>query len=409
MTTPHATSNHRPAVDLAPDLHHRGSFAAVFVVAIGVGVSLLEADDLNWPFGLAVLAIATVYVTLFLKLGDRVATAGGQALAGYFVVQLALIAGLSALFARQGTFGVEWVVFMPLVSQSRMYLRPWGTAVVSLAGLAILAAHVYVLAGWSHIPGALAGVSTAIVFVLLFTDIAMRAGMARAESQRLSNELGAANHKLADYALQAEELATARERSRVAREIHDSLGHVLSALNMQLEAARAVFERDPETSLDALDKAQGLARQGLAEIRHSVASLTTSPLEGKALDDALEQLVAQNAEAGIATRLRVEGDSRPLGSRADLTLYRTVQEGLTNARKHSRAGRVDVVLDYTSPETFRLAVADDGVGADDPQGGFGLLGVRERVRQVDGRLKVSTAPGRGLTLEVEIPVGANLA
>ena len=404
-TSPSSVDGRIPAEELAPNLHHRGIFAAVFVVVMGVGVSLFEIDAPSWPLTLIALAAAAIYVTLFIKVGDRVSASGsGPALVAYFVVQIALVASLSAIFAYQGVFGVSWVIFMPLISQSRMFLRLSGTALVVGACLLVTAMHVYSLSGgWRHFPGALGGVSTAVVFVLLFTDIAIREGTTRAESQRLSDELAGANRKLADYALQAEELATVRERGRVAREIHDSLGHVLSALNMQLEAARAMFDRDRATSLDALGKAQGLARQGLAEIRRSVAALTTSPLEGRSLEDALAQLVEQNAEAGIPTRLRVEGESRPLGSRADLTLYRTVQEGLTNVRKHAQARRVDVVLDYSSPETFRLEVQDDGVGTDDPTGGFGLLGVRERVRQIAGRFEVSTEHGQGLTLEVEIP------
>ena len=405
MTTPRSGQGHGlPGHELAPELHHRGSFAAIFVVAVGIGVPLLQAGDPSASLVLAVLAVAAAYVTLFIKVGDRVAASGsGLALAAYFLVQLALGAALFALFARQGVFGAGWLIFMPLVSQSRMYLRPWGTALVVAAALAVIAGHVFDLAGWRHVPGALAGISTAIVFVLLFTDIAMREGAARAESQRLGAQLADANRRLADYAVQAEELATVRERGRVAREIHDGLGHVLSALNMQLQAARAVFDRDPPAARYALDKAQELARQGLSEIRRSVAALTTSPLDGQNLADAVAQLVDHNAEAGMATRLRVEGESRPLGSRADLTLYRTVQEGLTNARKHSRARQVEVVLDYRSPETIRLEIADDGAGADDPQAGFGLLGVKERVRQVGGRLEVSTTPGHGLTLGVEIP------
>lgn len=386
------------------EYHRRGPLVAAFVVLTGVGVSLLEADEPGLGFVLVALGLAAVYTALFLVTGDRRMSAlSGAARAVYFAVQLALVGGLSALFASRGIFAVEWVITMPLIAQSRMHLRPWGTTLVSLASLAVMTAHVQHLVGWRQVPGAVFGISTAVVFVLLFTDIAMREAAARDESQRLSDELADANRQLADYAVQAEELATVRERGRLAQDIHDGLGHYLSALNMQLEAARAVFDRDRETSRDALDKAQGLARTGLSEIRRAVAALTTSPLDGRPLDDALARLVEQNAEAGIATRLEILGASRPLGARAGLTLYRAVQEGLTNARKHSRARRVDVVLDYRSPEQFRLQVRDDGVGSDDPRGGFGLLGVRERVRQVAGRFDVSSRSGHGLTLEVEIP------
>jgi signal transduction histidine kinase len=103
--------------------------------------------------------------------------------------------------------------------------------------------------------------------------VAVREQRGRAEVQRLADELGVANRQLREYAGQVEELAAARERNRMAREIHDTLGHYLTAVNMQLEAARALLATDPEKAADGMSKALALTHEGLADVRRSVATL----------------------------------------------------------------------------------------------------------------------------------------
>jgi signal transduction histidine kinase len=205
--------------------------------------------------------------------------------------------------------------------------------------------------------------------------------------------------------VQVEELATAKERNRLAREIHDSLGHYLTVINVQIEAARAVIGNDPPRALDALRKAQSLAQEGLADVRRSVAALRASPTEDRPLPEALAALAAENRASGLLTELAVTGAPRPLPPQTELTLYRAMQEGLTNIRKHARAARVDITLDYGDNERVRLVVHDNGVGdsPDGRPGGYGLLGVRERTHLLGGEVRIRSAEGQGFTLEVELP------
>lgn len=387
-------------------------WATVVVVVMSVLMTLTGNAEPPPEFYVAYFTLAALYLGVMLELETRLeGTRWG--LMVYFAVLLTLAGALFLLAAQQRIHGMLWLILMPVVGLARGHLS-WSKAIlVCLACLAMMGGHLYLLTGWREVPAAVAAQSTAVFFVLVFTEIALREREARAESQRLGVELQAANDKLANYAVQAEELATARERTRVAREIHDSVGHVLTALNMQLEASRAMFERDPETARDSLGKAQGLARQGLSEIRRSVADLRAGPLEGRTLEEVVSELTERNNEAGLATRFEVLGEARELEPRASLTLYRTAQEGLTNTLKHSQAKQVDVVLDYRQG-AVRLEIRDDGLGREDSEdnheakeqktrGGFGLLGVRERVRQLDGQFEVRSSPGEGLTLAVEIP------
>lgn len=387
----------------SPETQHHGWHVASVVTLIGVGVSLIGMQA-QPSFYLAVVAICAANILLTFRFDDDPGNPPDQAAAwSYFGLQLALAGALAYLFVRQGNFGMQWLILMPIISQARIYLPAWGSIVIALSSLTLIGAHVYALGGWRAVPSSILGIATAVIFVLLFTDIALKEVAAREESEQLRDDLLAANRKLADFAVKAEELAAERERGRLAREIHDSVGHYLTVVHVQLEAAKTMLGRDPEKTRDALEKAQGLTQKGLADIRRSVASLRESPLAGRSLEDALGELVASLDEAGLSARLQTRGEARDLGSKAELTLYRTAQEGLTNTRKHARARRVDVALDYRRDDVVRLEVRDDGEGSADPSGGFGLLGVRERVRQLAGTLEIETAPGQGLTLAVEIP------
>jgi signal transduction histidine kinase len=217
----------------------------------------------------------------------------------------------------------------------------------------------------------------------------------------------AANERLAALAATADELATSRERNRLAREIHDSLGHYLTAMGVQLEVAeRDLAGASPSAAaLERVRRARAMARDGLADVRRSVAALRGSALGERSLATAVGELVAAARAAAGATGIeqRVEGTPRTLAPDAALTIYRAVQEGLTNALRHSRAARVEVLLDYRAAETVRAAVVDDGVGAVEAVHGFGLTGLRERARSLGGRVGVESTPGEGFALEIEVP------
>jgi signal transduction histidine kinase len=259
---------------------------------------------------------------------------------------------------------------------------------------------------WAGVRYGLSAFAFALLFTLVFTLLIVSAEKARNQVQGLAAELRAANLKLREYAVQAEELAVTRERNRLAREIHDSLGHYLTVVNVQIQAAQAVQRSDPARASAALDKARALTQEGLREIRGSIATLRASPLDNRLLAEALAEVVEEHRTAGLNCQLTVLGSPRPLAPAVGLTLYRAGQEGLTNVQKHARAKQAGLVIDFRSPETVSLRVVDDGVGTVagvDAPTGFGLLGLRERCQLLGGRVRVTGAPGAGFTLDVEVP------
>jgi len=301
-----------------------------------------------------------------------------------------------------------WLLLLPLASQSIELRRRWTAVICLLVMLAfllplalpgrLLAAGV--IPAEALTPAAILEATwsfgMALVFILLFSELLVRERQARVA-------LDEAHAQLREYAMQVEQLATIQERARLAREVHDSLGHHLTAIHVHLEAALALRDSQPALAAEALAHARALTQEGLSEVRRSVAALRAAPVEDRPLLAALTDLVDECRRAGVAADLQVIGERRPLPTPVKAALYRAAQEGLTNARKHSQARRVEVRLDYRDPARVRLAVQDDGVGAASTVGGFGLVGVRERLQLLGGQMQAHTAPGQGFILEVEAP------
>jgi signal transduction histidine kinase len=282
---------------------------------------------------------------------------------------------------------------LPIISECFMALTPlagWSAAGLHAASYVVLLARTQ---EWSQVLVHASVFMSAEVFVIAFTAVA------RAE-RRARTELSIANERLATQAAQTEELATTKERNRVARELHDSLGHYLTVLHVQLSAAESQFELDPERAQHALTTARRIAHEMLEDVRTSVAQLRTSPLDQRPLPSVLSDLVNEVTASGMSASLSLRGTPRRLPPLVELTLFRTAQETLTNAQRHSGAREVTVDLAYQNG-SVTLSVSDDGRGSIAvPTDGFGLMGLRERARLVGGDFAVEPNPGFTVTLRV---------
>ena len=317
----------------------------------------------------------------------------------FFSLQCLLVFGIGMLLGPGGT----WLIGLPLagIAVERLSSRWRWVVYVTVLVVVVLPIGFYSTWGTALMNGGI--ISTAIIFVVMFTQLRLNEQDARIKAEELAHQLEVANHQLAEYASQAEELAATQERNRLAREIHDNLGHYLTIVNVQIEAAKVTCQTDQSRALDALNKAQELAKKGLTSVRESVAALRVSPVEDRSIDEAIEELIKESLAAGIQTEFKIFGESKPVEAKAALALYRIVQEGLTNVRKHANASRVDVELDFSQTDKIRLMLRDDGVGAANTDGGFGLIGIRERVQLLDGEFKVQTRPDQGFLIDVTLP------
>jgi signal transduction histidine kinase len=237
---------------------------------------------------------------------------------------------------------------------------------------------------------------------LLFLQLLVNAILAERQSRE---QLALANAQLRQYALRIEDIATLQERNRIAREIHDSLGHALTVLNLHLEAALKLQQSDPEAATEFLADAKQLGSTALEEVRRSVAALRCDPLQGQTLADAIASLTDEfQRSTGISPQCHLEQQSA-LPPEVKTAVYRIVQEALTNIYKYAEASEVKVELTATASE-LHLIVADNGKGFDRDRNttGFGLAGMRERTLALGGHFEIVTAPGAGCQIIATIPL-----
>lgn len=300
-----------------------------------------------------------------------------------FVAMLAL--GVAATAASHGHAAM---LLLAVVSATAIYLEgPAAIAACAVsAAIAVIGFAVRLPFGAALVQAEVT-FGSGVAFVIVFSRLVQKERRARAEIERLAAEV--------------EQLATLRERNRIAREIHDGLGHSLTVAHVHLEAAQALLASDPERARAALATAQQLARDGLAEVRRSV-TLLRGGAPARPLIDAIESLARVSSPAVVAG-LHVEGVPRRLAEPVEFALYRAAQEALTNAHRHAHACRIAITLVFSDAGVVRLRVDDDGIGAEPGPPGFGLRGLHERAEQVGGTLSIMTARDRGFTLEMAVP------
>ncbi len=319
----------------------------------------------------------------------------------YFVIQLPL--GCLIIALGKGA-GFSALLLLPLGGQAVVLLADYWAYITNLG---IVAAYVVAIKSftaawpdvWTNLPIFLAG----LVFIVVFTQVAVGEEKARKEVERLLSELQETNQRLREYSLNAEELAVAKERNRLAREIHDGLGHYLTTINMEIQAAMATLAKKPERARELLAKASTLSHEALADVRNSVATLRAPMDDDQPLGVIFQDVIKSCECSGIETNFLLLGNERPVSPATRFALFRTIQESVSNVQKHAHAANLWVTLDFRQPKQTLLTVKDDGVGSENVDGGFGLLGMRERARLVNGDFQVSTSPGEGFVIQLTVP------
>lgn len=221
--------------------------------------------------------------------------------------------------------------------------------------------------------------------------------LAERERQQHSR-LEKAHRRLRRHAADREQLAVSRERNRMARDLHDTLAHSLSALTVQLEALRILMANDPDAARAAVDDIAELARRGLEESRKAIQALRTGPVETLGLTGALrEEIQALQTRTGVQGSLSTAGEESLLTPEEAHALYRIAEEALSNVERHANAQQVEVRLDCGA-DRFDLVIRDDGTGFDlatvDLER-YGLTGMRERAAMIGAAVEVNSRPGGG--------------
>ena len=252
------------------------------------------------------------------------------------------------------------------------------------------------------------GMAGALLWVGIIFALPWAAGFGLGYKFREADEANERAERAERERVEQARLAVSEERARIARELHDVVGHSVSVMTVQAAGARSLLDTDQEREREALMVIEQTGREALAEMRRLVGVLRR-PEEGPALAPQpslghLDKLVEQARESGLPVELHVEGKPVELSPGLDLTAYRFVQEGLTNAVKHANAQHADVLVRYDDGHV-ELTVSDDGTGdGGGESGGHGLVGMRERMSVYGGELEAGPRPEGGYRLHARLPV-----
>jgi signal transduction histidine kinase len=324
----------------------------------------------------------------------------------YLAVQSGLVVALFMLAPLDTGFALLYMI----LSAQVMLLLPkrqgvlWITVFILVTAIAMLGYY-----GW---PGGLVLVllyAGGYFFFSILANALVRADEERRESERLLNELQEAHRQLQSYAERVEELAVVEERNRLAREMHDTLGHRLTVAAVQLEGAQRLCPRDPDQAARMVGTVREQVREALSELRSTVARLR-APLEADLqLCRALERLAGHfEGATGLTVHLMLPAEMQDLPDAHRLALYRAAQEALTNVHRHAQAQ--DVWLQLTRQDgIIALLVSDNGTGfhrESARDGGYGLSGLRERAAQLGGELYLEPRSGGGTQLSFRLPLPA---
>ena len=241
-----------------------------------------------------------------------------------------------------------------------------------------------------------------MIFILYMVVMTLSQTSEKERILRLNSQLQMANRKLEEYAQEQVRMTETRERNRLAREIHDTLGHSLTGIITGIEACIMLMDIAPEATKEQLRAIAEVARNGITDVRHSVNALRPDALETLSLESAIRKLVEESEKStGVKIDLVFPENLQDLDQDEEDVLYRIVQESITNAIRHGKATHIDVRMERVDND-LRIRIADNGKGCDNIQSGFGLHHMQERIDMLKGTLSYSGKDG--FVIEAVVPI-----
>lgn len=379
-------------------------WSATMVVSVvgAISVTVWHAFNVGfgWRHGVALTCLVVQLALFSLMMRYRSPEGSKQLLLYYFIANFTLCAVEYWVLPITG-----WLVF-PYLGQMFGMLPP-RPALLLTAGVTVAALFLAGRPVWQANRALFWGMTAQWLSLIIFMVYVSHLIQTSRERGRLIAELEAAQRALEAAQQREAELAVLRERERLARDLHDSLGHTLVVLSVQLEAIQRLYRVDPVQASAQVDELKTLTRASMEALRRSLAGLRAPGLGERALRPALQALCVEFGErTGLTVTCQVEGAADALGPALAETLWRVTQEALTNVEKHAQASQVTVLLTCAPPAAV-LRVTDDGIGlppdAEAVANHFGLRGMRERVEGVGGTFTVRSGD-HGTVVEAVAPL-----
>nr|WP_294689435.1 sensor histidine kinase [uncultured Anaerostipes sp.] len=232
-----------------------------------------------------------------------------------------------------------------------------------------------------------------------------RIGHLNLQLQTANMRLKEMNEQLQDYAEMSEKMAETRERNRIAREIHDTLGHTMTGLSAGIDACIAMIDFSVDATKEQLNKISQVARQGIKDIRRSVNKLRPDALEHSGLREALEKMIEETMQVSdVKIDYECQVDTLKFNQDEEDMIYRVVQESITNAIRHGEAKYIEVRL-WKENKWLNLVIKDNGIGCEEIHTGFGLIHIEERIKMLQGTVEYDGSDGFKVTARIPIRWG----
>jgi len=363
------------------------SYLTIATVGL-VGWVAFEDSRLRWIV-IALIALFTLITLCYDTVYKR------QYTHFYLALQTLIVTALTFIGNENGLFSV---LFFVLSAQSMLNLTPrkaigWIIAFCVITALASVNEY-----GWVGILYILPNFG-GYAFFATFGNTWRIAQEEKQRSQQMLKELQTAQSQL-------QELAIVEERNRLAREMHDALGHRLTVAVVQLEGAQRLIPKDPERAARMIEAMREQMKEALADLRRTVATLRSPLADDLPLDAALSRLTQTFHEGtGLTVHLNFQPEFPALPPAHRLALYRAAQETLTNVQRHAVAKHVWLEVNAADGSVV-LTTSDDGKGfpLELSHGGFGLRGLRERAAQLGGELRLDSRPEGGAQVQLVLPI-----
>jgi signal transduction histidine kinase len=373
--------------------------ASLYFVAVGLRTWLFFGDGQNLENALALLLL---WVLLIIS-EPLVSRRWRAYFPVYLLLQTTLVFILMSLPENPDFMGA----LLGVLSMQVMLRLPMRVGVIWI-GLCAVIMGLLLATTYEYQAIALALIYTAgNVFLGSYTRTIRNAQATRLHNQALASELEQANRQLQDYSTQLEQLSAARERNRLARELHDSVTQTIFSMNLTSQSAALLLQRDPSRVGEQLERLYTLARNALGEMQVLINELKPEPAGQEGLPEALHRLLADSRFRGrLSVTVEVTGN-QPLEPNEQQGLYRIAQEALNNIVKHTHVDQAQIRLHLEQP--FWMEIEDHGQGFDLQQAQqgsrLGLASMSERATEIGWKLKIDTSPAAGTRIRVEKPLG----
>ncbi len=303
----------------------------------------------------------------------------------YMVSQI-IVAACILFLTNPGRYSI--LLLLPLIVHSAILLTGFDNTITNVFISLTFTLAIYLNGNVTQLWENLALLVGAQLFIVNFIQMVINEESSRVEIEGLIKDLEVSNEVLRNYASQIEELTLANERNRMAREIHDGLGHYLTTIGMQVKAAQTVLQKNPEKALELLKNAEILSQDALKDVRHSVSATRLEYEEKIPFQQRLNGLLKPFENTGYTISYETLGSERPLPYESETLLFRIMQEGLSNIGRHSNGKEINIIMDYQEDDFVTLSIQDNGTGTHEIVEGNGIIGLRERVKNRNGAIEI---------------------